>query len=291
MLTASEDVSFLGHNREVRRLVASQDGQWLASVAADNTVRVWDANDGRPLSFIASIAGSTVSAIAFSPDASRLGLLAGNRAMILDARSGQVVVDRDLGSLHSGIAFAGNTALYVGGENGALSVLSGNGLGGWDLRHIWQGEAAVRKLVASPKQRFLVLIDDRHNAVQFSLADAAPGKLSVMLPGPVSDIRFNASGSRMLLLGDRWVHRLSSSSSGLIWLDALLVPRALNGAGLVVKDDAGTSQRSGDEFYLPVARDSTPRLERFRFSDPVGPGLFGLRDELLEDWQQRLGDQ
>ncbi len=290
VLTASEDVSFLGHNREVRHLAVSEDGKWLASVAADNTLRVWDGGDGQPLPFIASLPAGAISQLVFSPDATLIALLADNRAVILRAANGEILADLDLGGAHSGIAFASNDTLYVGGESGALSMIASNALGGWDLRHVWKGDVAIRRLAASPRGRFLVLADENNSLLQFSLADAAPGDLRLQLPGRINDIRFSASGARMLVLGDRWVHRLSSSAHGLLWLDALLVPRALNGAGIVIKEGTGTSNRAGDEFYLPVARDSAPRMERFRFSDPVGPGLIGLQDALLADWRGRLGE-
>ena len=82
----------------------------------------------------------------------------------------------------------------------------------------------------------------------------------------------------------RWVHRISSSATGLIWLDALHTPKALNGARIVFGDIASTA----DHFYLPVAREGSIMLAELNFEPGDGPGLFGNKDSLLADWRAKL---
>jgi hypothetical protein len=87
----------------------------------------------------------------------------------------------------------------------------------------------------------------------------------------------------------RWVHRAGVSAHGLIWLEAMLIPKPLIGAGIVFGDTQVLAQRDGSEFYLPVARGGLAHLLHFRFDDATGAGLFGNREELLDLWRHRLG--
>ena len=79
---AEEVVSFIGHSGKVRILAASPDGSRIASVAYDNSVRVWDTETGLPRSFFGEAAASSIQRIVFSPDASMLAILGGNQVQI-----------------------------------------------------------------------------------------------------------------------------------------------------------------------------------------------------------------
>jgi hypothetical protein len=102
----------------------------------------------------------------------------------------------------------------------------------------------------------------------------------------VEDVVFSPNGARVLFRTARWVHRASASASGLGWLDAVLIPKPLNGARIVFADTPGAA--SADEFQLPVARDGTAQLMHFAFAAAGGPGLFGNKNELASLWQDRL---
>jgi hypothetical protein len=101
----------------------------------------------------------------------------------------------------------------------------------------------------------------------------------------VEDVAFNPVGSRVYVRTARWVHRASSSTNGLIWLDAILVPRPVHGGNLVVT--AATS--AGNEIQLPVVRGGSITLMPLRFDAAGAPGLFGNRDELIAEWLAKLG--
>jgi WD40 repeat protein len=284
-----EEISFLGHSRAVRALVASPDGALLASAAVDNTIRVWTSADGRPKPFIASFPGNPVDRLSFSPSGRLLGVLVHNRAHILDTSNGESVLDLELGETHAALGFAGEDRLYIGSDSGAVRVIVRDNVTGWSVQHLWQGSSAIRHLAVAPRGDSLVVVDDDHLAHQFNLAAGRPGTMSVRLPSPVKGVAFSPGGRRVLFMTSRWVHRAGVSAHGLIWLEAMLIPKPLIGAGIVFGDTQVLAQRDGSEFYLPVARGGLAHLLHFRFDDATGAGLFGNREELLDLWRHRLG--
>ncbi|MCG8408935.1 MAG: proprotein convertase P-domain-containing protein, partial [Phycisphaerales bacterium] len=106
-----EDVHYLGHTDVVRRLAVSTDGTRVASAAQDNTIRVWDSSAGLPSTFIADFAGSPITKIQFSRDASLLGILAVQQVAVMDVESGDILAEFELAAQQSAIAFGVGTAM------------------------------------------------------------------------------------------------------------------------------------------------------------------------------------
>ena len=285
LAAAVEEVSFVGHDSAVRLLRVSADGRFAASAAADDTVRVWDLADGRPLPYMADVRGGAITALEFSPDASILAAANATRVVLLDSQSGDAIVEFPLGEPHPGVAFSDNGTLYLGSNSGALSVVSRGASGAWSLQQRWQGAAAIKWLRASPRGKHLVLVDENNLAQQFNLDEGRIGSRSVILPENVEDVVFNPAGSRVYFRTARWIHRASSSKNGLIWLDAMLGPRPAQGGSIVVS----STTSAGNEIHLPVVRAGSVTLALLRFDSSETPGLFGNRDELIREWHDRLG--
>ncbi len=281
----SGDVSFVGHLAPVRRLAVSDNGELVASVAADNSLRLWDTDSGQPLPFVAHVGGIPVVRIVFSPDASRLGVLNGDSVRLLNAADGTVVAEFGLDEPHDAIAFAADGELYLGGASGTLRSLETDADGDWKLRQLWQGAAGIRWLEASPRGEYLVLVDENNLASQFVLGEGQISSGTLALPGDVQDVVFN--GSRVLFRTSRWVHRASVSVAGLGALDTAFVPKTLNGARLVVGRRDG-EQAAANGNYLPTARAGFIELVELGFDGAPGPMLFGNKDELLTEWRLRL---
>ncbi len=288
LVRESADVSFLGHNAPVRGLEASPDGQFVASFAADNSIRLWNASDGLPVPLRVDTSGADIELLAFSKDSSLLAMLAGGRVTLVNVASGEIVVDIELGEPHAAAAFGDNETLYLGSESGTLNALSVGSSGEWSLRRLWTGEAAIRRLEASPSGRYLVLVDAENHATQFNVEEGRLGAMRLELPSAVEDIAFTPGGSRVLFRTARWVHRAGSSAAGLIWFEATLVPRPLRSARIVFASGVDRENLVGAKFYLPVASDGALRLREFVFSSNEPPTLFGNKDELIADWRLRL---
>ena len=98
---------------------------------------------------------------------------------------------------------------------------------------------------------------------------------------------FNKSGTRAYFRTSRWVHRASSSVSGLVWIDALFTPNPLQGGGIVFGN--GTSAPNpASRLFLPVAKNGFIEFVELNFSTSASTGIFGSRDDLLQEWRSRI---
>ena len=282
----SEDVSFVGHNAEVVRLGVDRSGTLIASAAADNSMRVWDAQSGQPYSWIAELVGDAVDKLVFSPDATIIAVLKGTSLGLYNVADGSVVADFELGGAHRSLAYALDDHIYVGGENGTLRVVTRDADDAWSMQQLWQGENAIRQLAASPRGRYLVLVDAAGLASQFILAEGRVGSQTLQTPGPVEEVALGHSDSRAYFRTARWVHRVTLGADGLHWVGSVFSPKPLNGAHIVFgPEGSSTANRA----YLPTARNGFIELVELGFPGVGTPGVFGNREKLLAEWRGRLG--
>ena len=207
--------------------------------------------------------------MAFSADATVLALLNDDSLQLVNVSDGEPIVAFELDEIHRGIAFAGNSRLFIGAESGALRSIDVDDAGNWKLRQVWQGAAPVRMLEASPRSRFLVLVDADNRASQFDLSEGQMNAGVLQLPGPLRDLTFS-SGGRALMHTSRWVHRISSSAAGLLWLDSVFVPNSLPGRQ-IVQGGVAPSDPAAHRAYLPVVRGSFVELVELGFRAPSSP--------------------
>ncbi len=289
-LATEGEVSFLGHSSKIRLLSVSSNGEKVVSVASDNSIRVWNTATGLPQPFFGDVSGSEVERIVFSPNAALLGILSSNRVQIMDTADGSILALFELAEQHQSISFADDDRLFVGSENGTLRAVNRESADNWNLQTLWQGDAAIRWLESSPQSRYLVFVDQNNLAQQFILGEGRIGKLALQLPGRVEEVTFAPSGSRVLFRTAGWVHRASSAASGLIWLDAVLVPRPAQGSRMVFgESDARSTNPLGNRVSIPVGADGFVQLIERNFDASDGEALFGNKNELLEEWRLRLG--
>ncbi|MBT8099603.1 MAG: hypothetical protein KJO82_07625, partial [Gammaproteobacteria bacterium] len=256
------------------------------------SVRIWRTATRAPESFLVTMSGNPIEQVSFSDDGQLLGLLSSNRVHVMDTANGDVVAQFELGERHRSIAFADATRLFVGSENGALRVISKDAVGSWSIQSIWTGDTAIRWLKVSPRSQFLVFVDQNNLARQFSLAEGRLGEASLQLPAPVEEVVFAPGGSRVLFRTPRWIHRAGSSTNGLIWLDATLAPNTLHGGEIVFGDPLTNNDAAlGNRVYVLTAGDRSATLMPVDLTNQSGPGLFGNKDELLNEWRQKLGEQ
>ena len=282
----SEDVSYVGHNAEVLLLTVDATGTLLASAAADNSIRIWEVDTGKPRPFMRQIDGDAIAGMAFSPGGEHLAMLKSRSLTIVDAGDGSVRAEFELDEVHAGLAYAAADRIFIGGESGVLRQLARDADGNWTMQQLWQGTRPIRQLAAAPRGNYLVLVDDTGRASQFILAEGNIGEEVLELPGPVEEVAFGQSSSRAFFRTARWTHRVGLSFNGLRWIDSVFSPKPLNGARLVF---GPPDSRSANRPFLPAARNGFVEVVELPFSGSSIPGLFGSKDELLADWRRRLG--
>jgi hypothetical protein len=282
----SGDVSFIGHNAETLLMRSDRNGEFVASAAEDNSIRVWNTDTGQPLPFSAEVDGDVITALSFSPDGGLLAVLQGASVALLDSTNGSLVAEMELGEPHRGLAFSNNDQIYVGGESGALRLIVRDADGAWSTQQLWQGSRPIRQLEASPRGKYLIIVDDAGLASQLILEEGRIGEQTLAFPGPVEEISFSRSGSRVFFRTARWTHRAATSINGLHWVDSVISPKPLNGARIVF-GPAGSD--TANRAYFPAARNGFVELVELAFPGSARPGLFGNRDDLLAEWRTRLG--
>jgi WD40 repeat protein/subtilisin-like proprotein convertase family protein len=278
-----DDVSFVGHNADVRRISLNTTGSLAASAASDNSIRIWNTATGQPLPHTTQIAGAVISRMVFSPDSSLLGILNDDRVSLLDTESGQIKAQFELGEAQAGIAFATDNQLYVGGSSGALRLISDTD-GIWKVLEVWQGAAAIRWLEASPRGEYLILVDENNLVSQFILAEGRVADSVLQLSSSVQDVSFRRGGSRVLFRTSRWVHQASVSAVGLVWQDSVFAPKTLRDARAI----SGNPDTAANRVYVPAIRNEFVELVELSLRGSSNPGLFGNKDELLSEWSRRL---
>ena len=262
-------------------------GRLIASVATDNTLRAWRSVNGEPLPFIAEIDGPPVTHLALSPTGSVAAVLNGSRVSIIDLSNGNLQAAFDGGVAYTGLSFASDEGLYIGDQNGTLQLLNRDADGNWHAQRVFQSEAGIRLLKASPRGDYLILVDTANRASQFILAEGRIADETLQIASDVREVAFDAKGTRVYFATARWVHRVNSSVRGLVWMDAMFTPRPLRGAG-IVHGDGASPETAGHKMFMPVARNGYIELLELDISASSTAGLFGSRDELLKEWLTRI---
>jgi hypothetical protein len=295
---AGDELNFLGHRSDVADVTFSKDGSLVASAGSAGSVRIWDTETGLPRPFHAGGPARGVDHMEFSPNGSRIAVLSGHRAWIMNVETGALLADVELGELHSGLAFADDDRLYLGGESGTLRTLATDRTGNWNLRNVWVGSAPLRNLEISPRKKLLVIVDASDRAQLLNLGSGRIGASHMQLPDAVNDIIFSPNETRVLFRTARWIHRASVSPAGLNWMDALRTPKVMAGSRMVFEPPArlpgpvealSPGDPLGNRVMLLTRDAGFAEVAVLDFTHESGSTLFGSREQLLAEWRTKLG--
>ena len=112
-----------GHRGQVRSLCFSADGQFLVSIASDDTVRVWNLDRSAELYHWEVDSVVIYSRAIFDPSVNRVAAVAGNTVHLWDLESGRSLNRRLPQTFVQAIAFSKNGRwLATGGLNGEVRI-------------------------------------------------------------------------------------------------------------------------------------------------------------------------
>lgn len=188
-----------GHLHAVRRLAVSVDGQRIAALAADDTMRIWDATSGQPLAQFPVIAGG--QRVFFTGDG-RLVIAAADQAVAYDTDRGTVLVR---------MAVAAQDALAVLPDSAAerfVSIAVGSRFVGHRYR-LMTTNGLVRDLGEIPQRHYqdAAFSPDRRafwtSGIEATAAvyDARTGEVIMTLPTRVNHGCFSPDGGRLATRG------------------------------------------------------------------------------------------
>lgn len=288
---SGRDLGYLGHRRGVVSLAFSDDAALTASVGLEGSLRVWDADTGLPRDYVGALGTASVDALRFSPSGRFLAALLGSRFWLLSVGDGAVVADLDLGEVHADFDFAADESIFLAASGGVVRRLRTDRLGNWALENVFKAPRALTRLRAGRQREILVLVDDQNVSSVYDLATANLADRVVALPDSVSEIVFFGNESQVLLRTSQWVHRVAVSESGVYWQDAARAPQLLSGSGLAVDVSSGDRTRGRTAPRLLMLTRDAGFAEVAELSFPAGRSapVPGSREELLEQWRQRLG--
>ena len=291
----ADEISFLGHRDAVLSLVFSDDGALIASAGADGSIRVWDAHSGLPRPFYGKSSVSSIERIIFSPSASQLAVLGGQRVWLMDAETGMELANVDLGEVHSDLAFLDDGQLFLTGSSGTLRNFYADRTGNWHLRTAWSSSEPIRNLDIAPTRQQIVLVDERNQVTLLDPRDGRVGSDILSLPEKVDEVEFSPNESRVLFKTGRWIHRAIVAPTGLIWTDTVRAPKSMQGSRMVFNQRpegaAGQTQaadQSGDRVFILTNDTGSAELAEIRFSYSGGPAMFGSKASLLREWNEKL---
>jgi WD40 repeat protein/transcriptional regulator with XRE-family HTH domain len=240
-----------GHEREVYSAAFRPDGKQLATIGADGTSIIWDANTGQERLRLPGTTKPgdlyTEQRIAYSPDGKLLAACDSNQLKIYDALSGELV--RAL-SGHEGdvisIAFSPDGEyLATGGVDSTVRIWdASNG----EVLHVLKGHAVeVGGLAFSPDRR--LLLSSSEDAMLI-IWDVETGELLRELPDfTVFKVSFSPDGKRVA----------AATFNGLqVWLYTPGEPLTLeNSQAILTIPDGGAAVFSPDGKWLAALSLST----------------------------------
>jgi len=177
-------------------IAVSADGKWLATAAADNSIKLWDLSTGQPAR---SLAGHTaaVSALRFSPDGTKLVSGSLDKSIRIwqvadGAPAGRIDTPQPVQAL--AVLGAGERIASGGGDNNIRVWAAPAGA----ARSLAGLTGAATAVALSPDKKLLAVATAEGPIQVFDLASGQIAKTFAGHAGAVTGLRFQSNGARLV---------------------------------------------------------------------------------------------
>lgn len=275
-------VAVRAHAAPVNLLSLDADGKWMASGAADGSLRLWNVAERQPAQVAFRNDLGPVRIAIPSRDGSKLATAGDYGVRLWNARTGEALFELPVASAYPVLALQrdGTRLLVPGGE----SLVHIRDTTSGELLQALPLENGLSAAGYSLDDRFLVLADRAGSVRVYRSEDYSEVGEPVRLGGPVLEIGFVPGGNAIVARTYNWLHLLSMTTRGLYVRASRLAERGM-GPGLPYFPD-----RSGNELVYPRAtRAGTGVGEAFYFDARNRDAVLGTASNMLDYWGQRLG--
>jgi WD40 repeat protein/DNA-binding SARP family transcriptional activator len=152
--TGSQLQQLNGHAGEIRTAEWSPDGAYIITAGQDKTIRIWDARSGEGLKHFTTEAAAA-SAL-WSPDGSRLLVAAGGTVRILDAQTGETILQKQAPTGNFSFAAWSPSGDRFAAADDINTLWIWNALSGAQLSPLDANHGPVRSVQWSHDGRYLV---------------------------------------------------------------------------------------------------------------------------------------
>lgn len=196
-------ISLVGHTGAILAASFSPDLRRIVTSAVDETVRIWDATNGRQIATLQGNRGAVIIAIAYSPDGSTIATGASDGWVELwDARDGHRVIELPGHRLAvRSVAFSRDgTRLISGGDDGRAVIWELEVPGVPIVTDVEQNQP-ILSAVFAPGYNDRIATASNDGTGRIWEADAEPGAEVLTLRGhtdAVLSISFSSDGARIL---------------------------------------------------------------------------------------------
>jgi WD40 repeat protein len=266
------------HAANISAMAFDSSGDFLASAAANGTIKIWDSVAGIPLQFEARHQDGAIVDLVFSALGNALISASQNMIVVTDVLSGERLAEqRFAGAIPQLTALATMDAVLVAGPQ------SGVALWNWQdgsYEQLVPPEYLVRQAAIAAEDKLLITAGEDNRLILWDIATRQIVGEAAMLYGSSDALWGFSAPNQVVVRSGQWLQTYSLQPLGLLPQSSILLPEAT--AAVAPDPGAGLAR------VLLQVSSSRPAVQDLSLGVSAYPKLEGEPSVLLEEWRNRL---